>query len=311
LRQQSIIFRPQCRQPNPLTKVHRDLRNTGGRKRDVKTPTAQIDERAFQKVCGDVNRMLGASGSEKVIFVLQRFEIARIAEKFPKGGTLLDVGCGYGFVARYFHELGAKVVSVDYPATGGFDALKALIDIGIEGHYVQVGIDPLPLADDSVDLVFVGNVIEHQPNSPKPFVADLKRVLKPGGHLVMDTKNAVDLKTRLKMLLGVSNWAPLMTYYELVINPHHHKEYTLSELTQLFKLAGFRNIEPIAFEFFFKRSLKKFRSLQAMGKKPEEVSKFGTGFNPLQPYEYARIFFLLLTKLFPNLRSEIMVIGQK
>jgi SAM-dependent methyltransferase len=271
---------------------------------------AEIDEQAFRKVCADLDAFLGAEVSDPS-WSLRRFEIAQIASHLPTGGSLLDIGSGPGFVPRYFHEIGAQVISVDCPGTGGQDALKALMDLGIKGHYAQVGVEPLPLAENSVDVVFAGNVIEHLPISPRPFVADLKRVLKPGGYLVMDTKNAVDLKTRLKLLLGVSNWAPLRSFYHFDIHPHHHKEYTLAELKDLFELAGFRNNQPIAAELFFTLSLKKFRSLQAMGKKSAERSTFGPGFNPWQPYEYARIFFLLLTRLFPNLRSEIMVIGQK
>jgi SAM-dependent methyltransferase len=274
---------------------------------------SQVNEQVFQKICAEVNQVNGVAASSPAgaDWLIPRFEITRITERLPAGGTLLDVGSGTGFVPRYFHELGAKVISVDYPSTGGLDALKALMDRGIEGHYVRVGSESLPLPDNSLDIVFAGNVIEHLPDSPKSFVADLKRVLKPGGFLLMDTKNAVDLKTRLKMLWGVSNWAPLKSFYDLGINPHHHKEYTLQELQQVFELAGFKNIQPITYEFFFRRSLKQFRSLQAMGRKAGEKSVFGNGFNPWQPYEYARMIFLLLTRLWPNLRSEIMVIGQK
>src|ERR1035441_10012471 len=236
----------------------------------------QIDERAFQKVCADLKRLPGAEVADPA-WSLRRFEIEHIAAKLPKGGSLLDVGSGPGFVPRYFHEAGAEVISVDYPSTGGLDALKVLLDQGIKGHYLQVGVEPLPLADNSVDVVFAGNIIEHLPNSPKSFMADLKRVVKPGGYLIMDTKNAVDLKTRLKMLWGVSNWAPLQSFYDLGINPHHHKEYTLSELKQLLDLAGFSNVEALAAEVFFILSLKKFRSLRAMGAKASERSSFGRG----------------------------------
>ena len=270
----------------------------------------QIDEPTFRKVCAELADSPWFSPADPM-HSSRRFEISRIAGKLPRGGTLLDVGSGVGFIPRYFHLLQNKVISVDYPATGGHDALKALMDIGITGHYVQVGVDPLPLPDDCVDVVFVGNVIEHLPNSPKSFVTDLKRILKPGGHLIMDTKNAMDLKTRLKVLWGVSNWAPLKSFYELGINPHHHKEYTLHELAQLFEWSGFRSLELITEEFFFQQSLKKFTTLQAMGATRQERSQFGTGFNPWHPYEYARVMFLLLAKLFPGLRSEIMVIGQK
>jgi SAM-dependent methyltransferase len=269
-----------------------------------------INETVFQQVCQDLSGFPGYTPSISSNRLV-RFEIERVAGKLPAGGSLLDVGSGHGYVPRYFHKLGFKVISVDFPGTGGRDALKALIDQGIEGHYLQVGVEPLPLPDNSLDVVFVGNVIEHLPNSPRSFMADLKRVLKPGGHLVMDTKNAMDVKTRLKVLAGVSNWAPLSSYYDLDINPHHHKEYTLAELGQLFELSGFRNLERIAFEMFLHSSLKKFKTLQAMGATTEQRSTFGTGFNPWHPYEYARLVLLLITRIFPNLRSDIMLIGQK
>jgi hypothetical protein len=48
-----------------------------------------------------------------------------------------------------------------------------------------------------------------------------------------------------------------------------------------------------------------------MGAKLGQSSQFGTGFNPLQPYEYIRIVFLLIARMFPKLRSEIIVVGQK
>lgn len=269
-----------------------------------------INETAFQEVCQDLSRFPVYTPSVSA-WRLWRFEIGSVAGKLPAGGSLLDVGSGHGVVPRYFHKLGYKVISVDFPVTGGTYALKSLMDLGIEGHYLQVGVEPLSLPDNSLDVVFVGNVIEHLPNSPRPFMADLKRVLKSGGHLIMDTKNAMDVKTRLKVLAGVSNWAPLSSYYDLDINPHHHKEYTLAELAQLFERAGFRNLERIAFEMFLYASLKKFKTLQAMGATTEQRSTFGTGFNPWHPYEYARLILLLITRAFPNLRSDIMVIGQK
>lgn len=270
----------------------------------------QINESVFKEVCDDLSAFPDYTTSDSS-WRLRRFEIERVGGKLPAGGSLLDVGSGHGYVPRYFHKLGFKVISVDFPGTGGMDALKALMDQGIAGHYLQVGVETLPLPDNSLDVVFVGNVIEHLPNSPRPFMADLKRVLKPGGHLIMDTKNAMDVKTRLKVLAGVSNWAPLSSYYDMDINPHHHKEYTLAELAQLFERAGFRNLERIAFEMFLYASLKKFKTLQAMGLKSDQRSTFGTGFNPWHPYEYARLVLLLFAKTFSGLRSDIMVIGQK
>lgn len=238
-------------------------------------------------------------------------EAAQVAEFLPVGGTLLDVGTGAGIVPRIMQRLGARVISTDFPTTGGNGALQRLLDLGMEGHYLQVGNDPLPVPDASVDVVFVGNVIEHLPHSPRAFMADIKRVLKPGGHLVMDTKNAIDLKTRLKVLCGVPNWPPIGTFFHADFNAHHHKEYTLAELKQLFDLSGFKSVQGYAFECFFYQSLKRLGTIQAMGAPRSELSEFGEGFNFRHPYEYARLVALLFTRLFPKLRDCIMVTGQK
>ncbi len=152
---------------------------------------------------------------------------------------------------------------------------------------MQVGVEPLPILEESVDVVFAGNVIEHQPHSPRPFMQDLWRVLKPGGHIVIDTKNAVDLKTRLKVLFGISNWPTLDGIYEHELNIHHHKEYTRWELKRVLQLSGFDDIKEVTFEIFFHRSLQRLGTLRAMGAKPEELAKFGTGFNFRHAYEYA------------------------
>lgn len=238
-------------------------------------------------------------------------EASQVAEFLPSKGTLLDVGTGAGIVPRIFQQLGFRVISTDFPTTGGNGALHRLIELGMEGHYLQVGNDPLPLEDESVDVVFVGNVIEHLPHSPRKFMSDIKRVLKRGGHLVMDTKNAIDLKTRLKLLCGVPNWPPIEAIFHNEYNAHHHKEYTLAELQKLLRLSDFRNVRGYAFECFFHQSLKKLGTIQAMGAERSKLSEFGEGFNFFHPYEYARILALLCTKVFPKLRDVIMATGQK
>ena len=238
-------------------------------------------------------------------------EATKVAEFLPPAGTMLDIGTGSGIIPRMMQRLGHRAITTDFPTTGGTGAMQRLIDLGIEGHFLQVGTDPLPIPDATVDVVFVGNVIEHLPHSPKQFMADIMRVLKPGGHLVMDTKNAVDLKTRLKMLLGIPNWPPIASYFHSGFNPHHHKEYTLAELQRLFELSNFVDIKGYSFECFFYQSLKKLGTIQAMGAPRDQLSEFGTGFNFRHPYEYARLIAILVTKLFPKLRDNILVTGRK
>lgn len=235
----------------------------------------------------------------------------KIIRKLDNHGVVLDIGTGRGIMPRLFQRLGFKVISVDFAGTGGKYALKRLIDLGIEGHYVQVGSESLPMLDNSVDVVYAGDVIEHLPHTPKYFMSDIRRVLKKGGYCIIDTKNAVELKARLKMLLGISNWPCLESIYRNDYNIHHHKEYTATELEKLFKLSEFHNIQTYSFETFFFKSLKTFKSFRAMGASKGKQSIFGSGFNFLHPYEYLRLVFLIFVMVFPHTRSNLLSMGQK
>ncbi len=113
------------------------------------------------------------------------------------------------------------------------------------------------------------------------------------------------------MLVGISNWPTLDGIYFHGFNIYHHKEYTLRELRRLLEMSGFNEVQGVATEIFFRKSLKRLGTLRAMGAKHEELSEFGTGFNFRHPYEYARLIFLATTYLFPNMRSDILAIGRK
>jgi 2-polyprenyl-3-methyl-5-hydroxy-6-metoxy-1,4-benzoquinol methylase len=243
-------------------------------------------------------------------------EAVVINEYLPRFGKFVDVGTGFGIMPEVFHLLGAQVISIDFPQTGGTGALQRLMDLGIKGHYAEVGRERLQIEDSSIDVVFAGNVIEHLPHSPRPFLAELKRILRPGGHLVVDTINAVDLRRRIKLLCGVSNWPPIEYIYPLDYHHDHHKEYTLGELRAALSLSGFHLVRALAFEAFFRTPLRASalrylrRSMRTMTARETE-SIFADRFQPTNPLEYARIAMLGLVKLFPNLRSDILVVGRK
>ena len=164
-------------------------------------------------------------------------QIATVLDGLPDGGRVLDVGTGPGLVPHALHLLGHDVVSIDHPRDRS-SAQKRIKDLGLEGHHAEVGVDPLPVASDSIDAVFAGDVIEHLPNSPRPFVSALVDVLRPGGKLVLSTPNATRLLARVKMMMGYSNWPPLKDFYDEDLHMGHHKEYTSEELSFVLRDAG-------------------------------------------------------------------------
>jgi 2-polyprenyl-3-methyl-5-hydroxy-6-metoxy-1,4-benzoquinol methylase len=234
-----------------------------------------------------------------------------LTRRMPEGGTLVDIGAGNGIVPRMMTKLGAGRVIVIDSERSGTTGVDMLTGTGIETVLATVGENPVPLPDGVADVVFAGDVIEHLPHTPRPFMAEIMRLLRPGGWHVQDTPNAVALRTRLKMLAGVSNWASLDGIWSPEYNVHHHKEYTLGELESLFARAGFETVTGIAYEHFWQKSLKKLGRLQTMGARTDEVSQFGRGFNPRHPYEYARLVCLGATSVSPSLRSSILVSGRK
>lgn len=96
---------------------------------------------------------------------------------------LLDAGCGTGAMLGMFQR--------DYPDKNytGVDLSEKMIEIAkkkhMEGiHFVAGDCEELPFADDSFDVVTCSMSFHHYPN-PQKFFMSLRRVLRPGGRLVL------------------------------------------------------------------------------------------------------------------------------
>jgi 2-polyprenyl-3-methyl-5-hydroxy-6-metoxy-1,4-benzoquinol methylase len=98
-----------------------------------------------------------------------------------EGLSVLDAGCGTGHGTLALAERGANVVAVDL----GRDLLLNTTR-RVRCQPVLSDITQLPFANNTFDVVFSSEVIEHTPN-PLATVMELDRVLKPGGHLVLST----------------------------------------------------------------------------------------------------------------------------
>lgn len=121
--------------------------------------------------------------------------LAAIDAARPDGvaGTHLDIGSGDGSLIR--------LLSGRYKLTSrACDYTDALMELpGQAVDVVNLDNDPLPYPDDSLDLVTFTEVIEHVENH-RAVLRDIRRVLKPGGLLVITTPNILNLKSRLRFL---------------------------------------------------------------------------------------------------------------
>lgn len=60
---------------------------------------------------------------------------------------------------------------------------------------------PLPLRSESFDVVFAGEIIEHLVDTDG-FLAEITRVLRPGGTAVVTTPNLASFENRLRLAVG-------------------------------------------------------------------------------------------------------------
>ena len=122
------------------------------------------------------------------------------------GALLVDVGCGAGLLAPHLAGKGYRHVGVDLTVS----ALEQAPTHGVRP--VKADAVALPLADAAADVVVAGEILEHVTDLPGT-VAELCRVLRPGGLLVLDTLNATavsrsDRRTPGRADAGRPPWHP-------------------------------------------------------------------------------------------------------
>ena len=108
-----------------------------------------------------------------------------VISKIPKNAnSILDVGCGNGWVAKEFLPKGKQVYSLDISVTNP-SIVKRLYP---SEKHLCVAADSfhLPFSNDSFDCVIASEIIEHV-FDPEEFIKELFRVVKKGGDLTITT----------------------------------------------------------------------------------------------------------------------------
>src|SRR5207248_10928593 len=101
--------------------------------------------------------------------------------------SVLDLGCGrHALWTRAYVARGARVVAVELDRDRCAEAMARLASAPPCGDGRVLGIvrgngERLPLASACVDFIHCAQVLEHV-RSPAAFLAELRRVLVPGGH---------------------------------------------------------------------------------------------------------------------------------
>ena len=102
---------------------------------------------------------------------------------------VLDVGCGGGLVSEKFAEAGARVTGIDLSGPSLEAARQHALKNGLTIDYQQVSAINLPFPNATFDVVVCCDFVEHVSDKLDLFLAEMARVLRPGGIFLFDTIN--------------------------------------------------------------------------------------------------------------------------
>ena len=170
---------------------------------------------------------------------------------FPRG-RIFEPGCGNGYISFLAARLGYDAIACDswFPP----DRAELFRIGGVQCFPANLNdLDPWPrLADATFDAVLFGEVLEHILNHPLGLLRQIRRLLKPGGVLILTTPNPVTLANAIRFVRGSYT---LWGTHDFAVSPKiadgsiidkgeiHYREYRQDEILELLQTAGFDVVE--------------------------------------------------------------------
>jgi ubiquinone/menaquinone biosynthesis C-methylase UbiE len=120
-----------------------------------------------------------------------------LVRRYGTGLDVLEAGCGTGLLLDETARVARNAI--------GLDLSRSML--GLAQHrglpVVQGSLTALPLPDQSVDLVYSMKVLAHVPPI-REALAELARVVRPGGHLLLEFYNPRSLRYLAKLVGGAA-----------------------------------------------------------------------------------------------------------
>jgi len=178
---------------------------------------------------------------------LDRLE--RILAMTPPGGPqdrVLEMGAYLQITPLLKTRLGyGEVRGCYFGPQGGKERREAAAEDGerfeCEIDLFDASADRFPYPDGYFSTVLCCEVLEHLARDPMHMMAEINRVLREGGHLVVTTPNIASLRAVAAVLQGYHPGL-LPAYLRPEVEPkevRHHREYTPQEVRLLLEDAGF------------------------------------------------------------------------
>jgi len=148
--------------------------------------------------------------------------------------TIMDVGCGNGWIAGALAAMGHRVIGVDLAPDGIALARRSYPELRFEIASVY---DDLTKIATNVDVVICAEVIEHL-YSPQALLENASSILRKGGTFILSTPYHGYLKNLTISAIGA--WD---THHDSQREGGHIKFFSERSLTWMLLEAGFTDVK--------------------------------------------------------------------
>src|SRR6185503_13115809 len=186
------------------------------------SPPSSVSRTGEYAERGDYHRNLSADWEFYPTYLAKLAAVRSYLSALPKETRVLDAGCGEGVLVEEFKS--------------------RLAIVGADPNYqsdlvTTASLAHLPYADGSFDRALCLDVLEHLPFPEQSVaLAELFRVVRPGGELLVSVPNLAHLQSRVHFLLQ----GRLIRTANLAKHPG---DWPIGEYLDLARRAGFRVIE--------------------------------------------------------------------
>lgn len=147
-------------------------------------------------------------------------------------GKLLDIGCGSGEITQKLSK-DFKVIGIDFSPY----AIQKTKSKGIKAICCDVDKKGLPFQDNTFDIVWAGDIIEHL-YDPINLFKEVKRVLKPKGLYIFTTPN--DFNIYMRAYIFITGNSPHTIPYRRYGFCKHHTLFSWGLLKYIMNINNFK-----------------------------------------------------------------------
>jgi SAM-dependent methyltransferase len=169
--------------------------------------------------------------------------LSALLDEQPVKGKLLEVGTSHVYplvLKELVPHLQVHVTNYDLskPSKGSLTISWGEYVRKVPVYRVDIETTPLPVEDETFDYIICGEVIEHLERDPMFMMAELNRVMKPEGTLILTTPNIASSRGISAILNGYEPYF-YMQYRKGGTLDRHNYEYSVHSIAKVLKASGF------------------------------------------------------------------------